>query len=149
MVSQKAERLLPYSAEQLFDVAADVESYPEYVPGWISAHVHRRDGNEYWTDQVVGLGPLRIRFETRAILQPPKRIDVTSSDFPFRRFRLSWLFEPRPGPGCMVTVFAEFELRGALLQRIYDRVLPNIIIDIIAAFERRADSLYARADEPA
>jgi len=147
MVTQNVERVLPYNTEQLFDLAADVESYPEYLPWWISARICRRAGNEYYTDQVLGLGPIRVRFGSRTILQRPQRIDVTSSDFPFRRFRLSWTFEPRPGPACKTTVFAEFELRLAILQRICERVLPNVTIDIVTAFERRAAWLNARADQ--
>ena len=148
MVTQNVQRVLPYSAEQLFDLAADVESYPEYVPWWISAYIRKRDSNGYWTDQVLGLGPIRVRFGSRTILQRPKRIDVTSADFPFRQFRLSWAFEPQPGYACIVTVFAEFELRVAVLQRIYDRVLPNAVVDIMAAFEARAAALYKRVNEP-
>jgi coenzyme Q-binding protein COQ10 len=142
------ERRLPYSAEQLFDLAADVESYPEYLPWWISAHIRERASNEYRTDQVLGFGPIRVSFGSKTILQRPKRIYVTSSDFPFRQFRLSWMFEPRSGPTCTVTVFAQFELRIAALQWICDRVLPTSILDIMTAFETRAASLYPRAVGP-
>jgi coenzyme Q-binding protein COQ10 len=148
MVTQRAERLLPYTAEQLFDLAADVERYPEFLPWWISARIRKRLGNEYDTDQVLGLGPLRLTFGSRTILQPPRRIEVTSADFPFRQFRLTWMFEPRPGPACEVTAFSEFELRGFALQRLSDRVLPNSIGDIMAAFEKRAVRLYARKNGP-
>jgi coenzyme Q-binding protein COQ10 len=148
MVTQRVERLLPYAAEQLFDLAADVERYPEYLPWWISARIRKRLSNEYHTDQVLGLGPFRVKFGSRTILQRPGRIDVTSADFPFRKFRLTWTFEPRPGPACKVTVFSEFELGLSALQRLYDRVLPSAIGDIMAAFERRAGRLYARTNNP-
>ncbi len=144
MVTQRVDRLLPYTAEQLFDLAADVESYPEYLPGWISARIRKRNSNEYHTDQVLGLGPFRVEFGSRTILQRPKRIDVMSTDFPFRQLRITWTFEPQPGPACRVTALSEFELRLATLQRFYDRVLPNAIGDIMAAFEKRAARLYAQ-----
>jgi coenzyme Q-binding protein COQ10 len=144
MVTQRVDRLLPYTAEQLFDLAADVESYPQYLPGWLSARIRTRSNNEYQTDQVLGLGPFRVSFGSRTILQRPARIDVTSTDFPFRRFRITWTFEPQPGPACKVTALSEFELRLAALQGVYDRILPNAIGDIMAAFERRAARLYAR-----
>ncbi len=144
MMTQPVELLLPYTAEQLFDLVADVESYPEYVPGWISARIRMRNSNEYLTDQVVGLGPFRVKFGSRTILRRPTRIDVTSADFPFRQFRMTWTFEPRPGPACKVTAFSDFELRPSALQRFFDRILPNAMGDIMAAFERRAARLYAR-----
>ncbi|MFO1107560.1 MAG: type II toxin-antitoxin system RatA family toxin [Bradyrhizobium sp.] len=139
------DRLLPYTAEQLFDLAADVESYPEFLPLWISARIRKRDGNEYHTDQVLGLGPFRIEFGSRTVLQRPSRIDVTSTDFPFRRFRMTWTFEPQPDAACKVTGFSDFELRLSVFQGIYDQVLPNTIGDIMAAFEKRAARLYARS----
>jgi coenzyme Q-binding protein COQ10 len=148
MVTQRAERLLPYTAEQLFDLAADVERYPEFLPWWISARIRKRLGNEYDTEQVLGLGPFRFNFGSRTILQRPGRIEVTSADFPFRQFRLTWTFEPRPGPACKVTALSELELRGFALQQLFDRVLPSSIGDIMAAFERRAARLCARKNEP-
>ena len=105
MVTQRAERLLPYTDEQLFDLAADVESYPAYLPWWISARIREHVDNGYYTDQVLGLGPIRVKFGSRTILQRPRRIDVTSADFHFRHFRLTWTFEPRPGPACKVAAF--------------------------------------------
>ena len=147
MVTERVERLLPYTAEQLFDLAADAERYPEFLPWWISARIRDRTANEYYTDQVLGLGPIRVKFRSRTILQRPARIDVRSDDFPFRRFRLSWTFEPRPGSACKATVSAEFELRLGALQRLYDRVFPNTIGDIMAAFERRAARLYAGREQ--
>jgi coenzyme Q-binding protein COQ10 len=52
---------LPYRREQLFDLAADVERYPEFLPWWLSATVRHRDGEIYSTDQVVGIGPITKR----------------------------------------------------------------------------------------
>ena len=143
MITQRVERLLPYTAEQLFDLAADVESYPEYLPWWKSARIRKRNYDGYQTDQVIGLGPFRVEFGSRTILQRPGRIDVTSTDFPFRQFRITWTFDPQPGPACKVTARSEFEFRLSALQGFYDRVLPNVVGDIMAAFERRAARLYA------
>lgn len=118
MSSQKRERLLPYTCEQLFDLAADVERYPEYLPWWMAARIRRREVNTYFTDQVIGLGPIRVSFGSRTVLQPPTRIDVTSRDFPFRQFKLSWNFVTVAETGCRVSLIAEFELRSFLLQEI-------------------------------
>lgn len=142
MSSQKRERLLPYTAEQLFDLAADVERYPEYLRWWIAARIRKREANVYYTDQVLGLGPVRVRFGSRTVLQPPTRIDVTSKDYPFQQFKLSWNFAALAGASCRVSLTAEFELRSSVLQGILDRALPVATADIIAAFETRAHSLY-------
>jgi len=122
----------------LFDLAADVERYPEFLPWWIAARVLRREAKVYYTDQILGLGPLRVRFVSKAVLQRPRRIDVTSDQRPFRRFELSWIFEPIAGAGCRVSVVATLALRSRLLQRVVDQVLPAAVSGIITAFEARA-----------
>ena len=144
MLRQKRERLLPYTCEQLFELAADVERYPEYLPGWSAARIRRREANMYFTDQVIGLGPIRVSFGSKTVLQPPTRIDVTSSDFPFRQFKLSWNFATVADTGCRVSLVTEFELRSFPLRRILDRALPGAITEVIAAFEARAHTLYQR-----
>ena len=148
MLNAKRERLLPYTAEQLFDLAADVERYPEYLRWWIAARIRKREANVFYTDQVLGLGPIRVTFGSRTVLQRPTRIDVTSNDAPFQQFKLSWNFAAQDGAGCRVSLAAEFELRSFVLQRILDQALPTASADVIAAFETRAHRLYGRAGSP-
>ena len=143
MSSQKGQRLLPYTAEQLFDLAADVEYYPKYLPWCIAARIRRREANVYYTDQVLGLGPIQVSFGSRTLLQRPTRIDVTSTESPFRKLKLSWSFAPH-GTGCVVSLTTEFEMRSFVLQQILDHALPAATTDVIAAFERRAHRLYGR-----
>lgn len=142
------EQLLPYRAEQMFDLAADVERYPEFLPLWIYVRILRREPGACYTEQAVGLGPLRLQFESRALLLRPRRIDVTSDDPQFSNFRLSWIFQARPSGWCMVRLAAVIELRSRLLHRAADRALRGAAGDIIAAFEARARHIYGRAAIP-
>ena len=57
MPAHSTSRTLPYSCEQLFDLAADVESYQEYLPGWVSARTLERTGNRLRVEQQLGLKP--------------------------------------------------------------------------------------------
>jgi coenzyme Q-binding protein COQ10 len=148
MVIEKVGRVLPFSREQVFDLAADIERYPDFLRGWITARIRKRESNICYVDQVLGLGPVRVQFASKAVLCRPERIDVTSSDPPFRRFSLSWLIEERPPAGCRVSIVADLELRSRLLQQIADRVLAATVVDIIAAFEARARGLYTLREEP-
>ena len=147
MVSEQIGRLLPFSREQVFDLAADIEQYPDFLRGWITARVRRRESNVCYVDQVVGIGPLRIRFSSKAVLLRPVRIDVTSSDPPFKRFSLSWLVEAVPSAGCRVSIVADLQLQSSFLQQAVDLVLPDRVSDIIEAFEARAYRLYSVRDE--
>jgi coenzyme Q-binding protein COQ10 len=141
MSSYRIERLLPYQSEQMFDLAADVERYPEFLRGWLAAHVRQREHGVYYTDQTLGFGPFRARFGTKTVLHRPERIDVTSDQAPFRHFLLSWIFEPQPGGTSRIILAADVTLRSSLLQRAFDLALPGMIADIITSFEKRARQL--------
>ena len=149
MVIEKVGRLLPFTREQVFDLAADIERYPDFLRGWIAARILKRESNICYVDQVLGLGPLRVQFSSKAVLRRPERIDVTSSDPPFRRFSLSWLFEAGPATDCRVSIVADVDLRSGLLQRVVERVLPTTVDDIMAAFEARARGFYTVPHTPA
>jgi coenzyme Q-binding protein COQ10 len=148
VLSERVDRILPYSPEQLFDLAADVERYPEFLHWWITARVRRREAEVYCTDQVLGIGPVRIGFESRTVFRRPERIDVTSNEPPFRKFKLSWVFDSRPGGRCRVTLMAELEFRSHLLERLVDKMVSAGMNDIIASFVARAQRLYEATDRP-
>jgi coenzyme Q-binding protein COQ10 len=139
-------RLLPFSCEQLFDLAADVERYPQFLPAWKSARIVKREANVLDVEQILGIGPVRLSFGSRTVLQRPERIEVTSSEPPFRHYRLTWLFAPGPAVSCRLSVTVDLALRSNLLQHVVQRVLPASIAGAIAAFEARANSLYVRRD---
>jgi len=148
MLSEKVDRIMPYSPEQLFDLAADVERYPEFLHWWITARVRKREAAVYYTDQVLGIGPIRVEFESKTVLRRPERIDVTANKPPFRKFKLSWLFDSRPEGRCRVTLMAELEFRSHLLERLVDKVVSAGMNDIIASFVARAQRLYEPPDRP-
>lgn len=142
MSSHEAHCTLAYEPEQLFDLAADVERYPEFLPWWIAARVRRREGDVYFSDQVVGFGLFRERFASKTTLVRPGRIDVTSADRLFRRFVLSWRFERLPDNGCRVDLAVDLELRSKLAHELFRRTIDSTAGSIMAAFEARAHRLY-------
>lgn len=150
MPSHEARCDLAYSPEQLFDLAADVESYPEFLPWWIAARVRSRAGNVYDTEQIIGFGAFRARFATRTLLERPERIVVTSTDRTFRKFHLEWRFAPLPGTGCRVLLQVELELRSTLAQALFSRTISHSAGSIMSAFEARAHQILgpARSNRP-
>lgn len=138
-------RVLPYRPEQLFDVAADVERYPEFLPWWLSARIIRRDGNIYDTDQVVGFGPVRQRFRTQTVLNRPQEITVAAADGPegpFQAFQMIWRFGKLQHDRCEVELTGKIELRAPLLRIVFDRAMAGAAGSILSAFEDRARRLY-------
>ena len=140
---RKVGATLPFDCEQVFDLAADIESYPQYLTGWVSARIHKRESNLCYVEQVVGFGPVHLQFASIAALHRPERIDVTSTDASFRHFSLSWRIVPARPSGCCIGIAIELELQSRLLQQIVKRLLPVAVDDIIAAFEARAHLKYS------
>ncbi len=134
----RVSSVLPYRREPLFDIAADVERYPEFLPWWLSAKIRRRDEDVYYTDQVVGFGPIRRQFSSKTVLRRPEEIDVTSSDEGFDAFRLTWRFEPLPRGRSTVALFGELEFRAPLFRGLFGRLAADGIGAILAAFAQRA-----------
>jgi coenzyme Q-binding protein COQ10 len=142
VLSTRAERLLPYPAEALFDLAADLEQYPRYLAGWICARVYEREAGVCYAQQLVGFGPVRMSFRSKALMHRPERIEVSSDDSPFRRFVLLWQFEgTQPHEGCRVSLSVELELRSRLLQGWVERLGPAATLNVLFAFEQRARQL--------
>jgi coenzyme Q-binding protein COQ10 len=133
---------LPYTQDQLFDLAADVERYPDFVPWWVAARVWKREGNVYYTDQVIRFAVVRKRFGSKTVLQRPERIDVTSTDGPVRNLHLTWLFDGRPENRCQVSLAVELELRSQLIQDLFTQSMVRAVGAIMAAFEAQAHRLY-------
>lgn len=138
MLRTQAERELPYDRAALFDLAADLEDYPFYLPGWIEAHIEQRQGDWCQAVQTVGYGPARLRFRTSTLLCKPERIEVTSDDAQFRHFNFLWQFEDGLAGGCRVALSVAVELRSRILQRSIEVVAPIAAGEILRAFEGHA-----------
>lgn len=146
MTTHSETRTLPYSTEQMFDLVADVPSYPEFLP-WVSAARERSrvESDELTVveaDLVISFKVFRERFGSRVTLWPERqRIDTEYLDGPFRHLKSFWEFRDAEG-GCDVTFFVDFEFRNAILQAVIGVVFNDAMQRIVRAFERRAAELY-------
>ena len=148
MPVHRAHCSLPYPRDQLFDLAADVERYPDFVPWWVAARVRKREGNVYYTDQVIRFAMVRKRFGSKTVLRRPERIDVTSTDGPIRKLHLTWLFDRGAGNGCDVSLAVELELRSPLIENLFAHAMVHAVEPLMAAFEARAHLLCGPSRDP-
>jgi coenzyme Q-binding protein COQ10 len=149
MTSHTARLRLNYPTPQLFDLVADVESYPRFMPWVIAATISRRRDRTIWVEMTIGTGPLRKRFSTVGVLSPPSRIDVSSDDPLFERFKQAWTFEPAPEGGTIVEYHVDFEFRSRPLQLLMGGMFSDQIDRTAAAFRRRARQLFGPSISPA
>lgn len=141
MPTHAEKRLLPFTPEQLYDLVADIERYPEFLPWCVAARVRSREGQVIVADLMIGFKMIRERFTSRVKLTPKSRIDVVYSDGPFKHLHNHWIFEPAEG-GCRIDFFVEFEFRSRTLQKLIEVLFHEAVRRMVAAFEARAQALY-------
>jgi len=141
MPTHAEKRVLSYTPEQLFALVADIERYPEFLPWCLAARVKERRADLIVADLVIGFRMFRERFTSRVALDPPRRIDVTYAEGPFRRLTNRWVFEPVPG-GCRIDFYVDFEFRSRVLQKLIEVLFSEAVRRMVGAFEKRARDLY-------
>lgn len=135
-------RVLPYSAEQLFDLVAAVERYPEFLPWCREARVTARDGDVFHADVTVGFKTIRREFGSRVETVRPSAIDVTPTGGLFRRMANRWRFTDLPQGGCLVDFHVDFEFRSRVLRALIGALFHEAVRRMVSAFEGRARALY-------
>ena len=92
MPTHAERRPLPYRPDQLYQLVADVERYPEFLPWCLAARIRERGPTLVVADLLIGYKMVRERFTSRVTLSPPGRIDVSYTEGPFRYLNNHWLF---------------------------------------------------------
>ena len=148
MPTFRTKRPVPFTPRQMFDLVADVERYPEFVPLCEGLRVNDRShlsGHEVLlAEMVVGYGALRETFSTRVTLDAVMlRVTVEYLDGPFQYLDNRWVFEPTPN-GCDVDFYISYELKSLMLQLMVGAVFERAFRRFTEAFEQRAQQIYGR-----
>ena len=133
----------------MFDLVADVERYPEFVPLCEGLRVKDRSrvsGHDVLLAEMdVGYGALHETFSTRVTLDPgTPHVTVEYLDGPFQYLDNRWAFEPAPG-GCDVDFYISYELKSLALQLMVGAVFERAFRRFTQAFEVRAQQIYGAA----
>lgn len=147
MPTHAEKRFLPYGRDQVFDLVADVERYPEFLPWCLACRIKRRESPSLFTaDLIIGFKMIRERFTSRVDLHRPDRIDVTYQDGPFRYLNNHWRFESADGGGCIIDFYIDFEFKSRTLQKVIGTLFNEAVQRMVNAFEHRAVNLYAGSE---
>lgn len=141
MPTHAEKRLLPYRPEQLYELVAGVDRYPEFLPWCKAARITRRDGDVFFADLVIAFKVFRERFSSKVTLRPSSGVDVEYINGPFRYLNNHWKFEAIP-EGCLVDFYVDFEFRSRILQNLIGLLFNEAVHRMVAAFESRAHQLY-------
>jgi coenzyme Q-binding protein COQ10 len=141
MPTHAERQVVPHTPEQLFDLVADVGSYPQFLPWCVAARVRSRSETLLVADLTIGFGPFRESFTSRVTLDRPKRVTVTYENGPFRYLNNQWDFAPVIG-GTEVAFFVDFEFRSRILQAAIGVVFNEGVRRMVNAFRKRARDVY-------
>lgn len=142
MPAHKETRILPYTAEQLFDLVMDIEKYPQFLPWCQGARINKRKSNYLEADVIVGFKIYREVFSSRVHMIRPNAIDVEYMKGPMSHLHNKWVFTDLKNDRCEVDFFVDFELKAKLLEGVVDQFFQMALTKMIGAFETRAKEIY-------
>ena len=138
--------LVPYSAEAMYQLVADIERYPQFLPWCRSAVKHQLGATAVRASLEVAKGPFRKIFTTQNELRAGESISMELVAGPFRHLEGRWYFEPIEGLGCKVCLDMEFELSSRVLAKVLGPIFSEIANSMVDAFCKRAREIYHVAE---
>src|SRR5205085_7307927 len=145
-----SKRQVRHSASQMFDLVADVERYPEFVPLCESLKIRQRkpkpNGTEIVVaDMTVSFKLVREAFTSEVVLDRPNlKIAVRYLKGPFSSLENRWTFEPKSETACDVGFFLSYEFKSRMLAMLMGTMFDTAFQRFAAAFEKRADVVYGK-----
>lgn len=130
-------RVINQPRELVFDVVADIERYPEFVPGFSGARIDRQDADTLYVTQHVGIPAMSVNFRSVARLQRPRGITIDSDEWPFRRLHQEWTLEDLGESRTRVTFESHHALASKRAERLVGRFFDHVLRRTVDAFEKR------------
>ncbi len=146
MPQRTEKRTVPYLADQMFHLVADVEKYPQFLPWAQDAKVYAQRDNGFDADMTVGVGPMAQSYSSQIVLDPMNRtITTTFIKGPFKHLNNKWTFTPCgtvEEPQTEIEFFIDFEIDHPLFGSLMESMLEKATGMMIEAFEKRAQELF-------
>ncbi|WP_252257848.1 MAG: type II toxin-antitoxin system RatA family toxin [Erythrobacter sp.] len=142
MVGIRETRILPYSAEQMFDLVADVKNYGKFLPWVVATRIRSDSETEMVADMVVGFKSLRESFTSKVFKDRAKRIEVLYLDGPLSDLDNVWTFKVIDANNCEVGFSVDFQFKNKVFQALAGQYFDRAFRKMVAAFEQRAFELY-------
>jgi len=135
--------IVPHSAEQMFALVDNIESYPEFLPWCNDATEHSRSEEVVEATIELHKGAISKRFTTCNTLHRPEAIDLSLVGGPFRHLEGGWQFQELSDTGCKVSLNLDFEFDNRLVDMMLGPFFEEICNSLVDAFMQRAKEVYA------
>jgi ribosome-associated toxin RatA of RatAB toxin-antitoxin module len=135
--------LVPFSAEQMYQLVNDVNSYPEFLPGCTGSRVLAQGPTEMMAAVDVAKAGISKTFTTRNLLSSNQSIKMQLVDGPFRKLMGGWHFIPLSPEACKIEFNLDFEFTNKLIELAFGRVFKELAGSMVQAFTQRAKEVYS------
>ncbi|MGR9087154.1 MAG: type II toxin-antitoxin system RatA family toxin [Gammaproteobacteria bacterium] len=143
MTVVRKSALVKFSAQQMFDLVNDIESYPEFLPWCSGSRIIKREDNVVEAELTISKGGFKKSFSTRNTLDWGGRITVSLLEGPFSYLEGVWNFMPLREDASKITLDLEFDMPGTLANLAFGTVFNQICNTMVASFTQRAREVYA------
>lgn len=136
--------LVPYSARQMFELVADIPSYPKFLPWCGGARIVTAQGDEVIAAIDIAYSGVHKTFSTRNLLQRDKIMEIRLLEGPFSHLQGVWQFLSLDEHECKISLNLEFEVANKIVGLVLTPVFSNIANQLVDRFHQRAADLYGR-----
>jgi coenzyme Q-binding protein COQ10 len=148
MPTHAEKRKLPYTPEQLFDLVADVEKYPQFLPWCLASRITKREGHVFYADLIIGYKMMRERFGSRVTALRPDHVHVEYLSGPMKYLSNHWRFIRQKDGTCEIDFYVDFEFKNPVFQKLMGLFFNEAVRRMVSAFEERAAQLYTDSVRP-
>ncbi len=153
MTKRSATHKVPFSAERMFALVADIEKYPAFVPHCKNLRVLRQTENNgvqtVLAEMIVQYKVFRERFKSEAVIDSDAlTIRTRYRDGPVRKLHNFWRFENLADGGSVIHFDIEFEFKNIVMQQLSNVVFDRAFARMSEAFVDRAYDIYGHNPEP-
>jgi len=142
MPKHEEMRSLPYSAKQMFDLVAEIEKYPDFLPWCKRAEILSREGKRVVADLVIGYKIFQEKFTSEVVLNRPHSIIVHYRSGPLSHLSNSWEFKSLGQKKCELSFQLDFDFHSTFLRTTMNLFFEKALSKMVACFEVRAKELY-------
>lgn len=142
MTSINRAAIVPYGANEMYRLVADIPSYPQFLPWCGGARILERDEDSVIAAIDIVYGKVNKRFTTRNLLQPDKMMEMHLLDGPFKYLHGYWRFTSLGSEGCRVALDLDFEVANKVFGLVLTPAFTKIANEMVDRFSRRAVELY-------
>ena len=149
MTTHAEKKILPYTREQLFDLVAAVDLYPEFLPWCIASRITRREPDAFYADLVIGYKMMREKFSSKVTTERPHHLHVEYLSGPMKYLSNHWRFYDNGDGTTTIDFCVDFEFKNQVLQNLMGVFFNEAVKRMVQAFEARAKEKYGEGAVPA